>query len=75
MLTKGFAKFVWEENVEKLKMPHFYLGKNILLVNICSLHTLKFVFLAFIFLGIGSALSIIVFFCEKLFVKKLKSLK
>ena len=68
MLTKGFAKFVWEENVEELKMPHFYLGKHSLSTFLFL--TLKFVFLAFIFLGIGSAISIIVFCCEKLFVKK-----
>ena len=66
MHTKGFAKFVWEENVQKLGMPHFYLGKNSLSKFAFYCY---FLFLAFIFLGIGSVISIIVFICEKVCVK------
>ena len=69
MYTKNFDQFVWEENVQILGMPHFYLGKNV--VNICFIF---FIYLipAFIFLGSGSVISIIVFVCENLRIKKIK---
>ena len=28
MHTKEFRKFVWEEELKVLGMPHFYLGKH-----------------------------------------------
>ena len=28
MYQKQFPKFVWEEQLQKLAMPHFYLGKD-----------------------------------------------
>ena len=62
MYTKEFDKFVWEEGVEALGLPHFFLGK----LELSSTLFLDFYILcpAFIFLGIGSVLSTIVFICE-----------
>ena len=64
---KEFAKFVWEKEMQNLGMPHFYLGKNLLLKFV--LYYNYFLFPAFIFLGFGGVLSIIVFICEKVSVK------
>ena len=47
-------------------MPHFYLGKHLLSKFMLYYY---FLFPAFIFLGIGSVISIIVFICEKVRVK------
>ena len=68
MHTKNWAKFVWEENVKKLGMPHFFLGKH---ENSLSkfVHLLLLLFLAFIFLGFGSVMAITVFICEKVCVR------
>ena len=52
--------------MQALEMPHFFLGKHSLSLSKFMLHFYIF-FPAFIFLGIGSVLSIIVFFCEKVF--------
>ena len=68
MYTKGFPKFVWEENVKALGMPHFYLGKHSLSKFV---HLLILLFLAFIILGIGSVIAIIAFICEKYVLKKI----
>lgn len=61
MNTKLFEKFAWEENVQNLGMPHFYLGK----LSFSKFVLYIFLFPAFIFLGIGTAISIMVFICEK----------
>ena len=68
MRTKEFAKFVWEENVKVLGMSHFYLGKHSVSKFVLYYY---FLFTGFIFLGIGSVISIIVFICEKVCVKNL----
>ena len=68
MVTKEFAKFFWEENVQALGMPHFYLGKQKHSLS-KFVHLLLLLFLAFIFLGFGSVMAIIVFICEKVCVK------
>ena len=68
MHQKGFAKFVWEESVQALGMPHFYLGKYKYLLS-KFVHVLLLLFLAFIVLGFGSLMAIIVFICEKVCVK------
>ena len=65
MHTKQFEQFTWEENVQNLGMPHFYLGKLSISKFVLYIY---FLFPAFIFLGIGTAISIIVFIFEK--VKK-----
>ena len=64
MYIKHFAKFVWEEEVQALGMPHFYLGKHSFSKFLLYFYIL---FPAFIFLGIGSVLSFIMFFCELVF--------
>ena len=64
MHTKEFGKFVWEEELKVLGMPHFYLGiKQSLLLFIIFYG--KILISAFTFLGIGGVLSIIMFICEK----------
>ena len=61
MYQKQFPKFVWEEELQKLAMPHFYLGKDLFYP-----FSSYFSFPALIILGTGSGISIIVFICEKL---------
>ena len=58
--------------MRSLGMPHFYLGKHSL-----SKFVLYYYFLipAFIFLGIGIVMSIIVFICEKVYVNFIFLLK
>ena len=71
MHTKEFATLVWEENVKTLGMPHFYLGKHSSKLHLSKLVLYFYLlFPAFVFLGIGSVISIIVFNCEKVFDKK-----
>ena len=70
MYSKGWEQFAWEENVQKLGMPHFYLGKHSLTKLVLYFYIL---FPALIFLGIGSVISIIVFICEK--VKNISIMK
>jgi len=50
LISKQFTQFVWEEELQILGMPHFYL--------------------AFILLGIGSVISIIMFIFEKYVINK-----
>ena len=69
MITKQFNQFVWKENVQILGMPHFYLGKNV--VNIGFIFFI-YLIAAFMFLGSGSVISIIVFVCENLRIKKIR---
>ena len=52
-----------------LGMPHFYLGKNV--VNIGFIFFI-YLIAAFMFLGSGSVISIIVFVCENLRIKKIR---
>ena len=63
MYQKQFPKFVWEEQLQKLAMPHFYLGKDPLFFFSSYLS-----FTAFIILGTGSGISFILFICEQLIV-------
>ena len=74
MLTKEFPKFVWEENVQALGMPHFYLGKHKHSLSKFVLY-LYFLFPALIILGIGSLLAIIAFIFEKIYANMCKSSK
>ena len=66
LYTKYFNQYVWEEQLQVLGLPYFYLGKHSFTF-IISLNT--FLFQAFFFLGIGIGISITVFICEQLFVK------
>ena len=68
MASKKFGKFVWEEEVQALGMPHFFLGRHLVSKFVPYFYILS---PAFIFLGIGSVLSIIVLICEKVFSKHL----
>ena len=82
MITKDFSgaeygdvqdptylhRFVEKKEVEKLRMPHFYLRKHSFPFLIpCKL--VSILFQAFIFLGIGIGTSSIVFMCEQFAVK------
>ena len=90
MYTKELDKFVIENEAEILRMPHFHLGKYLLIFAFIALKAKKqtasenfmkglllqslltftyVLFPAFIFLGIGSGISIIVFIGEHLILK------
>ena len=64
MITKKFNTFVWEEELQSLGMPYFYLGIKTFIIS-SFVYFLHILFTAFIFLGIGKVISIIVFICEK----------
>ena len=64
----NLPKFVWEEDLEVLGMPHFYLGTFIYTLR--SYENIRF--LAFFILGIGIGFSTILFICEHLFKHLLK---
>ena len=66
MDTEEFKNFVWEEEVIVLDMPYFYFRKYSF--PIWSLIS-NFFFSAFIILGFGSVVSLIVFILEQLFAK------
>ena len=60
MHSKKWELFEWEEELQVLGLEYFYIGKN--LSNLKQM--LTFFFAALIFLGFGSAISIIIFICE-----------
>ena len=66
MYTKEWKLFAWEEELKVLGLEYFYIGKHFW-SKVVNFYFKKFtcLFPAFIFLGIGSALSIIAFICEK----------
>ena len=67
IFKKDFNPFVWEEEVQVLRLPHFYLGKFNL--NTLSFNILHFLFQALFLLVIGSGVSVIAFICEQLLYK------
>ena len=71
MYTKEFPKFVFEVEGKILDMPYFYFGKYSLFISHLLKFDLKFhvTFSAFIILGLGSGVSLIVFIFEHIFVK------
>ena len=66
MYQKQFPKFVWEEELQKLKLPHFYLGKDLKINFVLFPFSSYFSLAAFIILGTGCGISFIVFICEQL---------
>ena len=66
MQENQFNQFVWEEEAKVLGLPHFFLGKFH-----CPKFVLTYYIPAFIFLGIGSLMSFIVFILEKACVNKI----
>ena len=61
-LSKNFPPFVYEEELRVLGMPYFYLGTFDYILIIFILRK----FSAYYFLGVGLALSTILFICENL---------
>ena len=68
MHYKEWELFVWEEELKVLGIEYFYIGQNFKTYFINFSSVFSFLFLAFIFLGIGGVVSIIAFICEKLCV-------
>ena len=60
MHTKKWELFEWEEELKVLGLEYFYIGKHFYFIFV----NLTFLYPAFIFLGIGSAISMVAFFCE-----------
>ena len=66
ILTKDFNQFVWEEEVQVLGLPQFYLGDYSIYLLCHFIYTVHVLFQALFLLGVGSGLSVIVFICEEL---------
>ena len=62
LYTKEFPLYVWEEEVEQLKIPHFHFCNKVLLYT--SEHRL--IVPAFFILGAGTGIATLVFICELL---------
>ena len=60
MHYKEWELFVWEEELKVLGIEYFYIGQNLSILK----QMFIFLFPALIFLGFGSAISILAFICE-----------
>ena len=64
MDTKKFEQFVWEEELKVLGIEYFFIGKHFNSKTVIFYKILTFLFAALIFLGIGTAISMVAFICE-----------
>ena len=64
-----FEEWVWEEELEKLKLEHIAFGNYILNYRVSQELQLKIIFSAMIIVGVGLAISSFVFIVELIVFK------
>ena len=64
MHEKEWELFVWEEELKVLGIEYFIIGKHFYSKFVNFYQLLTFLFAALIFLGIGTAISMVAFICE-----------